>query len=127
MKLTNNFSLEEFESKDGAPTPVKVIENLKLLANNLQVLRDYLGKPIHINSGYRSPKHNRKIGGVKNSQHTLGKAADIVVKGMTPVEVANTIEKLIAQGKMKQGGLGIYSHFVHTDIRGTKARWLGSY
>ena len=48
---------------------------------------------------------------------------DIVIKGMTPVEVSKTIEELINKGDMLQGGLGIYSSFVHYDIRGIKARW----
>lgn len=122
-KLTNNFSLEEFKCKDGSDIPNDVLPNIIQLAKNLQVLRDYLGKSITINSGYRSPKYNAKIGGVKNSQHVKGKASDIVVKGMTPKEVALVIEGLIEQGKMMQGGLGIYPNFTHYDIRGIKARW----
>ena len=122
-KLTTNFSLEEFKCKDGSDIPNDVLPNIIELAKNLQVLRDYLGKSITINSGYRSPKYNAKIGGVKNSQHVKGKAADIVVKGMTPKEVALVIEGLIEKGKMKQGGLGIYPNFMHYDIRGVKARW----
>ncbi len=50
-------------------------------------------------------------------------AADIKVSGMTPKEVALVIEGLIEQGKMKQGGIGIYPSWVHYDVRGTKARW----
>ena len=122
-KLTANFSLEEFKCKDGSDIPNDVLPNIIELAKNLQVLRDYLGKSITINSGYRSPKYNAKIGGVKNSQHVKGKASDIVVKGMTPKEVALVIEGLIEKGKMKQGGLGIYPNFTHYDIRGVKARW----
>lgn len=122
-KITNNFSLEEFKCKDGSEIPNDVLPNIVQLAKNLQVLRDYLGKSITINSGYRSPKYNAKIGGVKNSQHVKGKASDIVVKGMTPKEVALVIEGLIEQGKMMQGGLGIYPNFTHYDIRGVKARW----
>ena len=80
-------------------------------------------KSITINSGYRSPKHNAKIGGAKNSQHLTGKAADIAVQGFTPKQVAEVIENLISQGKMTQGGLGVYSTWIHYDIRGTKARW----
>ena len=122
-KLTTNFSLEEFKCKDGSDIPNDVLPNIIELAKNLQFLRDYLGKSITINSGYRSPKYNAKIGGVKNSQHVKGKAADIVVKGMTPKEVALVIEGLIEKGKMKQGGIGIYPNFTHYDIRGIKARW----
>ena len=122
-KITTNFSLEEFKCKDGSDIPNDALLNIVQLAKQLQVLRDYLDKPIQINSGYRSPKYNKKIGGVKNSQHIKGKASDITVKGMTPKEVALVIEGLIEKGKMLQGGLGVYSTFVHYDIRGTKARW----
>jgi uncharacterized protein YcbK (DUF882 family) len=89
----------------------------------LQVLRDYLGKPIKINSGYRSPAHNAKVKGAKNSMHVKGKAADIVVQGYTPTQLAAVIFKLIEEKKIRQGGVGIYPTFVHYDIRGTKARW----
>ena len=52
-----------------------------------------------------------------------GKAADIAVGGVTARVVADTIEKLMTQGKMKQGGIGRYSVFTHVDVRGTKTRW----
>ena len=122
-KLTNNFSLQEFKCKDGGEIPNDKLKNISELAKNLQVLRDAVGKSITINSGYRSPSYNAKIGGVKNSQHVQGKASDIVIKGMTPKEVALVIEGLIEQGKMKQGGIGVYPNFTHYDIRGTKSRW----
>lgn len=122
-RLTKNFTLDEFQSSDGAIMPPEVLKNIKQLAENLQVLRDYVKKPIKINSGYRSPAWNKAVGGVSNSQHIQGKASDIVISGMSPSEVIKTIESLIASGKMMQGGLGIYPNFVHYDIRGTKARW----
>ena len=123
QKLSKNFTLPEFASKDGAPTPENVIDNLRVLAKNLQVLRDYVNKPIKIKSGYRSPEHNKKIGGVSRSQHVFGRAADIVISGMTAEQVADTIEELIAAGEMQQGGLGRYPNFVHYDIRKKRARW----
>jgi uncharacterized protein YcbK (DUF882 family) len=122
-KLTNNFTLQEFNSKCGRDIPNNVLPNIIQLAKNLQVLRDAVGKSITITSGYRSPQHNKKIGGAKDSQHVKGMAADIKVAGMTPKEVALVIEGLIESGKMKQGGIGIYASWVHYDIRGTKARW----
>ena len=123
MQLTKNFSKSEFDSKDGVPMPFEVLQNVQELAVNLQMLRDYIGNSISINSGYRSPKHNKKIGGSVNSQHLLGNAADIVVTGKTPKEVKEIIENLISEDKMKQGGLSAYPTFVHYDIRGAKARW----
>lgn len=123
MKLTRNFSIQEFACKDGTPVPGEYILNVTEVARNLQALRDTLNRPVHINSAYRTAFHNTKVGGSPNSQHLLAKAADIHVAGLTPNEVYHTIEKLIEQGKMKQGGLGLYKSFCHYDVRGTKARW----
>ncbi len=123
MKLTQNFSKIEFESRDGSIMPSDVIENLKELAKNLQKLRNHFGEPIHINSAYRSPQHNANIGGSPNSQHLLGKAADITMKNFTPKQICLLIEKLINKGEISEGGVGLYNGFVHYDIRGTRARW----
>lgn len=121
--MTEHFKKEEFRSKDGAHFPYKVKQNLKVLAEQLEVLREHFQKPININSGYRSPEHNAKVGGAENSQHLLGKAADLVINGITPDEVADAIEFLIDNKMMKQGGLGRYNSFTHYDIRGKKSRW----
>ena len=126
MKLTQNFKLKEFDCNDGTSVPQKFLDNVKELCENLQILRDFLGKPIIIISGYRSPEYNTKIKGAKKSQHMLAKAADIIIPGMSSLEVRNTIIKLIKEGKMKKGGLGLYSKFTHYDVRGYNARW-GSY
>jgi uncharacterized protein YcbK (DUF882 family) len=123
MQITKNFNLNEFNSKCGRPMPANVRANIIELAKNLQVLRDEVNRPISITSGYRSPEHNAKVKGAKNSQHVQGTAVDLKVQGLTPKEVAPIIEKLIKDGKMKQGGIGIYPSWVHYDIRGTKARW----
>ena len=127
MKLTNNFSRKEFECKDGSPMTENQFKNIQELAKNLQVLRDELDEPINITNAYRSRAHNAAIGGSQSSQHCLGKAADIYVKSLKPKELAKVIEGLIKEGKMSEGGIGIYSKnkFVHYDIRGTKARWNG--
>lgn len=125
MQLTKNFSLEEFQCHDGVCPEGALLENIQELAENLQVLRDHLKKPIQIISGYRHPEYNKKIGGAKQSQHMEARAADIKVAGMAPAEVHAAILKLIKAGEMKQGGLGKYSTFVHYDTRGTAARWTG--
>lgn len=122
-KITKNFSLEEFKCKDGSDIPNSALLNIVELARNLEVLRTAINKPITITSGYRSPKYNAKIGGVKDSQHLRGTAADIRVSGMTPKEVGLVIEGLIESGKMKEGGIGVYPTFTHYDIRNRKARW----
>lgn len=123
MRLTKNFTQREFKSRDGSKMPEDVLCNIKDLADSLQVLRDFLGEPIRINSAYRSPEHNKAIGGVKSSQHILGKAADIKVKDIETKDLYLIIDSLIVDGKMKEGGLGLYDTFVHYDIRGSKARW----
>ena len=134
--MTKNFKLEEFiYSRFYASAGVqdKVIEsyqqntaiqdNLQTLAEQLQVLRDEIDKPIQINIAYR-PYWWEKLRGRKGtSQHCLGKAADITVKGMDTHELHKEILKLIQQGKMINGGLGLYNTFVHYDIRPYPARW----
>jgi uncharacterized protein YcbK (DUF882 family) len=123
MKLSTNFNLDEFASADGTAPSGEVLKNLTELAKNLEVLRKHIGQPIKVTSGFRSREHNKKIGGATNSFHVLGMAADIQVSKMTPEQVAKAIELLIAEGKMKEGGLGIYRTWVHYDVRGTKSRW----
>lgn len=133
MQITKNFNLEEFHCKDGTKVPEEFMANVTELAQNLQVLRDKIDSPIHINSAYRTPEYNIKVGGtarkdengklVSTSQHCLGKAADITSRDYTPDEVATIIEALIATGQMRQGGIGRYRGFTHYDIRGIKARW----
>ena len=123
IRLTKNFTLDEFKCKDGTEVPVVFLKNVQLLAENLQVLRDHLNVPIDLSSGYRTPEYNKKVDGEDQSLHLVAKASDITTRDFTPDEIADTIEKLIQEGKMKQGGLGRYNGFTHYDVRGTKARW----
>jgi len=124
MKLTKNFTREEFDCKDGTIVPDKYLANATEVATNLEVLRAEINEPVMITgSGYRSKAHNKKVGGAEFSQHLTASGADINAKNYTPKELAKVIERLIKEGKMKQGGLGVYKGFVHYDIRGTKARW----
>ena len=123
MKLTKNFNLSEFACKDGTQVPFELTPNAIELAKNLQVLRDHIGIPLHINSAYRTEVYNKKIGGSPKSQHKLAKAADLRTDKHTPKQLAAIILKLIKEGKMKQGGVGVYPTFTHYDIRNTAARW----
>ena len=125
MKLTANFSLSEFKCKDGTDVPTELMPNVKKLANELQKLRDLLDEPIYINSGYRTPSYNKKIGGARNSFHVQAKAADIVVKSLSPKQLHSKIEYFISQGVLNFKGIGLYSTFVHVDVRDKKARWTG--
>lgn len=121
--MTKNFNISEFQCKCGCKMTANVKENIIKLANQLQVIRDYINKPISINSAYRCLSHNKSVGGVPNSQHVYGKAADIKISGVIPFEVVKTINTLISNGKMTEGGLGTYNTFTHYDIRGYKSRW----
>ena len=121
--MTKNFNIKEFQCNCGCKTPENLKHNILVLANQLQVLRDYVKKPIILTNGYRCPKHNKAVGGVSNSQHVLGKAADIKIPGLSPFAVAKIIENLVSEGKMMQGGVGIYNTFTHYDIRRVKSRW----
>jgi hypothetical protein len=98
MKLSPNFSLEELTVSDYAArngldnTPQNDhLMNLKRLAAFLESLRAVLGKPISVNSAYRSPEVNAAIKGSKTSQHCHGTAADIRVAGMVPDQVVKRI------------------------------------
>jgi uncharacterized protein YcbK (DUF882 family) len=123
--LSKNFSTAEFKCKDGSHVPEELTANVQLLCDNLQVLREELDRPIRVISGYRSPKYNRRIGGARRSQHMTAKAADIRVSGMEPHEVHAVILRLIREGKMMKGGVGLYTTFTHYDVRGRNARWKG--
>ena len=116
MRLTKNFNLSEFDCKDGTEMPSELLANVLELAENLQVLRDFVGVPIKINSSYRSLSHNANIGGSKSSQHLFAKAADIVIESKSPEQVANIIKALISEGKMKQGGIWSHTTHSHTTI-----------
>jgi zinc D-Ala-D-Ala carboxypeptidase len=95
MQLSPNFTLEELTRSDAASrngwdnTPNEAeIENLKRLAELLQAVKTALGgKPVMINSGFRSKQVNDSVGSKDSSQHRIGCAADIRVPGMTPRQV----------------------------------------
>ena len=122
--MTENFKKSEFDCKCGCEMTEDVLVNITKLANQLQYVRDNVARPIDINSGYRCEAHNKAVGGSENSQHLLGKAADIVIQGLDPVlDTYDYLEELILSGEILQGGLGMYQTFTHYDIRKIKARW----
>ena len=123
MQLTENFSLHEFDCNDGTPVPDGLLHNVEALAEQLQILRDYLKEPVRINSAYRHANYNKRIGGAPDSMHLRAMAADITVKSKTPKQVKAIIERLIKAKKLKFGGIGLYAGFVHVDIRQAYARW----
>lgn len=120
---TTNFKLSEFHSQDGQAVPYEYYGNLSFLMDQLEVIRKYFGNlPIKIRSGYRSPAHNKAVGGVPLSMHLRAAAADIDVKGKTPAEVQTGIKFLILTGQIHAGGLGSYKTFTHYDI-GSRRSW----
>jgi uncharacterized protein YcbK (DUF882 family) len=99
MKL--NFTISEFLKSetatkygiDNIPHNNQVLDNILLLiVNVMQPLRNYVGKPIIITSGYRSIGLNAKVGGVPNSQHLNGQACDFVIQGMTINEAIKAVK-----------------------------------
>ena len=114
---SKHFKLKEFACKDGTPVPEEFYGNVQELMNNLEIIREHFGGlyPIRINSGYRTPEYNKKVGGAAKSQHLTASAADIRMN-ITPSVVQDAIEKLQKDEKIKQGGLGRYSVFTHYDI-----------
>ena len=118
IHLSPHFTVKEFACHDGSDT-VLIDDRLVTL---LEKIRDRFCKPIHINSAYRTAKYNAKIGGVSNSYHVKGMAADIVIDGVKSKEVAQYAETIGC------GGIGWYEarNFTHIDTRSGCVRWKDS-
>ena len=113
--IAPHFNLSEF----ACPCCQKVMIH-PLLLLKLMALRDVLERPVSITSGYRCYNYNRKVGGVANSYHCIGMAADIQVKDI------NLIELLAYAEEIDFSGIGFYEkkHFLHLDVRPTqRTRW----
>ena len=113
-KLSANFSDYEFACKGvnccNHSTPV-----LPALVVSLQQLRDMIGKPIEITSGFRCVRHNKEIGGAVGSKHTTAEAADLAqIPGMTIDEMAEWAKKV---PMFDRGGIILYPTWIHVDVR----------
>jgi hypothetical protein len=86
--------------------------------DKLERMREYVGAPLIINSAYRSPEHNKKIGGAKNSMHVQGRAFDVSIKGHNPAVIYN------AAVRAGFTGFGFYRSFLHVDT-GKSRSWGG--
>ena len=117
-QLTSSFKVKEFACNDGSDV-ILIHPDLPAV---LQNIRNQFGKPIIINSGYRTPEYNKKVGGATRSQHCYGTAADIVVDGISPASVAIAAEKALKKTG-HSGGIGLYKSFVHVDVRSKRYRW----
>ena len=122
VKVSEHFVSTEFDCH-GRGCCSQTVVNEKLI-EYLEKIRNHFNAPITITSPYRCPTHNSRIGGATGSRHSKGDAADIVVKGVAPREVAKYAESI---GIM---GIGLYEtssdgHFVHIDTREKKSFWYG--
>lgn len=110
VKASEHFKVKEFACKDGS----KIVLIHDYLLDALEQLRKALNNsPITINSGYRTYTHNKAVGGASASYHLYGLAADIVVPGWTPLQVAQVADALFPDW----AGIGLYNGYVHLDGR----------
>ena len=116
-QLSAHFKVREFACGDGSDA-VLVAPRLVMV---LETIRSHLCAPVVIHSAYRTPQYNAKVGGVAHSQHCYGTAADIVVRGKTPAQVAAYARQLMPDW----GGVGVYDSFCHIDVREARADWNG--
>ena len=116
------FKKQEFACKCGKYCngyPVDIDMNMVKIADKI---RHIIGKPVPVNSGIRCKTHNANVGGVSNSKHLLGKAADLgCPSGCTPTQMASIAEEIMGD----TGGIGIYTWGIHIDTRSEKSRWNG--
>lgn len=122
IKLSTNFNSNEFDCH-GSGCCSSTLINPELV-KYLQKIREHFNAPITITSAYRCTAHNSRVGGATGSRHTKGDAADIVVKGVAPREVAKYAESIGIKG------IGLYEtsadgFFTHIDTRTTKSFWYG--
>lgn len=121
-QLSTHFVSTEFDCHGNGCCSTTILD--PQLITYLEKIREYFNAPITISSGYRCVVHNRNVGGATGSRHGKGDAADIIVKGHTPREVAQYAESIGIKG------IGLYEtnsdgHFVHIDTRTTKSFWYG--
>lgn len=115
MSLSKHFMRSEFACKCGCG-----FDNVNsLLVEILEDVRSHFNTFVMINSGCRCIQYNRIVGGKQRSQHVLGNAADIKVKGVEPKSVADYLESKYTD----KFGIGRYKTFTHLDVRAVKARW----
>lgn len=114
IKEMTKSQTAELYHMDNTPTK-EVVENLKKVMYILDMVRVYIGKPILINSGYRCKKLNEMVGGVQNSMHTKGLAADIRTKEKEDINTMFEFLK-INKEKFKIIELINYKTFIHVGV-----------
>lgn len=113
-KIGQHFKVREFACQDGS----QVVFIDSYLVSILDILRNQVGKPVIINSGYRTPRRNELVGGAKYSYHMRGMAADIRIDGMGAKEIANKLNAIVPN----ECGIIVYKTWVHIDTRTEKYR-----
>lgn len=117
IKEMTKSQTAELHHIDNTPTE-KVIGNLKKVMYILDMIRIYIGKPILINSGYRCEKLNEMVGGVRNSMHTKGLAADFRTKEKEDINsMFEFLKKNQKEFKIKE--LINYKTFIHMGVSET--------
>lgn len=116
-QLSTHFKVREFACRSGADA-VLIAPRLVMV---LESIRAHFGAAVTINSGYRTPEYNAKVGGVARSQHCYGTAADITVRGQAPATVAAFARQIMPDW----GGVGVYARkgFTHIDVREKRSDW----
>ncbi|OCG10807.1 hypothetical protein A9G09_11895 [Gilliamella sp. wkB292] len=127
-KLTEHFTLEEFTKSTVASrlkidnsVPTELMPNIKLTAAKLELVRQALGKPIIITSGYRCPALNARVGGVTTSAHTQGLAVDFHSSFGTPKEIC---QRLIEAGVQFDKLIQEHNQWVHIGFSPSKNRQI---
>lgn len=118
MKLSAHFDSSEFACKCGCGGLHNGADINPRLVQVLERMRAIIGNPLVLSCGYRCPAHNAEVGGVSNSQHIYGTAAD--VQCPDGVMLQTLYDAAVTAGA---DGIGIYSWGVHVDVRGYTARW----
>lgn len=117
MFPSKHFKRQEFQCKCGCGFDTVDAELIAVL----DAVREHFAAPVVVSSGCRCEEYNIKIGGVKESQHKLGRAADITVHGVSP----GMVNAYLVGRFPDKYGIGYYQNFTHVDMRTQKARWNG--
>ena len=130
-RLSEHFTVEEFDCHDGTKCQSRDYNGLESLCKTyLEPLRDKYGS-VHINSGFRTHDYNAYIGGASGSFHVYtehdgdDQAADIACASGSPSQWHAFLSDIRAKKRNGNGGLGLYSTFVHVDLRDYQSNWTG--